>query len=135
MQYSGRNHKLRKNGTEDSITVDPLIDNLRCSGMVELKTFTYMRGRTLSDAIVVIDEAQETTPHIAKLMLTRAGQNSKFIFLGDPTDNQNDNTLVDSRSNGLVYLVERMKDSNLTGHMTLNQVERSPLARLAEKML
>ena len=81
---------------------------------------------------MIVDEAQETTPHIAKLMLTRAGQNSKFIFIGDPTDNQIDNSLVDSRSNGLVYLVERLKNSNLTGHITLSEVERSPLAKLAE---
>jgi PhoH-like ATPase len=133
--FSGRNRKLKKNSSEDNFSVDSMIENLRYTGVIDMKTFTYMRGRTLSDAIVIVDEAQETTPHIAKLMLTRAGQNSKFIFIGDPTDNQIDNSLVDSRSNGLVYLVERLKDSALTGHVTLSQVERSPLARLAEKAL
>lgn len=136
LMYSGRGRKGRKtSGPDDRVTVDSMIESLRASGSIDMKTFTYMRGRTLSDALVIIDEAQETTPHIAKLMLTRAGQNSKFILIGDPTDNQIDNALVDSRSNGLVYLVERLKDSALTGHVTLNQVERSPLARLAEKAL
>lgn len=135
LMYCGRNRKPRKNGSEDNISVDAIIDNLKCTGVIDMKTFTYMRGRTLTDAIVIVDEAQETTPHIAKLMLTRAGQNSKFIFIGDPIDNQIDNTLVDSHSNGLVYLVEKLKESTLTGHVTLSQVERSPLAKLAEKAL
>ena len=135
LMYCGRNRKPRKNCSEDDVMVDSIIENFKSSGVIDMKTFTYMRGRTLADAFVIVDEAQETTPHIAKLMLTRAGQNSKFVFIGDPTDNQIDNTLVDSRSNGLVYLIEKLKDSSLTGHVTLNQVERSPLARLAEKVL
>lgn len=132
LMYRERSRKPRKNCAEDNVTVDSLIEHFKNTGVIDMKTFTYMRGRTLSDAIVIVDEAQETTPHIAKLMLTRAGQNSKFIFIGDPTDNQIDNSLVDSRSNGLVYLVERLKNSNLTGHITLSEVERSPLAKLAE---
>jgi len=135
LMYCGRSRKPKKNYSEDNVSVDAIIENLKSSGVIDMKTFTYMRGRTLSDAIVIVDEAQETTPHIAKLMLTRAGQNSKFIFIGDPTDNQIDNALVDSHSNGLVYLVDKLKESTLTGHVTLSQVERSPLARLAEKAL
>ena len=135
LMYCGRGRKPRKNCSDDNLMADSILENFRNSGVIDMKTFTYMRGRTLSDAFVIVDEAQETTPHIAKLMLTRAGQNSKFVFIGDPTDNQIDNALVDSRSNGLVYLVEKLKESSLTGHVTLNQVERSPLARLAEKTL
>lgn len=126
--------------TEDSegarkpeFSVDDFIEHFRQQGIIETKTFTYMRGRTLSDALVIVDEAQQTTPHLAKLMLTRAGFGSKFVFLGDPTDNQIDNLLVDAKSNGLVYTVEKMKGYDLTGHVTLMQVERSPLAKLAEK--
>lgn len=135
LMLSGRGRKPRKNNQDDYVSVDVMLESLRYSGVIEMKTFTYMRGRTLTDAFVIVDEAQETTPHLAKLMLTRAGQNTKFVFIGDPSDNQIDNTLVDSRSNGLVYLVERLKDSPLTGHVTLSQVERSPLASLAEKAL
>lgn len=120
---------------EDGFHVEQFIDEYRRRGIFEIKTFTYMRGRSISDAIVIVDEAQEITPHLAKLMLTRAGEHAKFIFLGDPSDNQIDNVLVDSKSNGLVYVVERMKEHALTGHVNLRQVERSALASLAEKNL
>lgn len=116
-------------------TVDNFIETYRQKGIIETKTFTYMRGRTLSNAFVIVDEAQELTPHLAKLMLTRAGFGSKFVFIGDPTDNQIDNVLVDARSNGLVYTVEKMKPFNLSGHVSLKHVERSPLASLAERYM
>ncbi len=123
----------RDNFSKPSFTVDSFIEDYRQHGIIETKTFTYMRGRTLSDALVIVDEAQEITPHLAKMMLTRAGFGSKFVFLGDPTDSQIDNVLVDERSNGLVYTIEKMKPFNITGHVTLNKVERSPLAQIAEK--
>jgi PhoH-like ATPase len=116
-------------------TADNFIEQLRLTGALEIKTFNYMRGRTLDRAVVVIDEAQQITPHLAKLMLTRAGKDSKFIFLGDPTDNQIDSVLVDSKSNGLVYLIDKMKNHDITGHVTLQNVERSELATLAESTL
>jgi len=132
-----RNHKKYDLDDLDkpAYTVDDFIDMYAQQGTIETKTFTYMRGRTLSDAIVVVDEAQEITPHLSKLMLTRAGFGSKFVFIGDPTDNQIDNVLVDARSNGLVYTIEKMKTSNITGHVTLKQVERSPLAKVAEQQM
>lgn len=68
-------------------------------------------------------------------MLTRAGFGAKFVFLGDPSDNQIDNVLVDARSNGLVYTVERMKAFDITGHVALEEVERSPLAGIAERYM
>jgi PhoH-like ATPase len=114
-------------------SVDNFIETYRQKGIIETKTFTYMRGRTLSNALVIVDEAQELTPHLAKLMLTRAGFGSKFVFIGDPSDNQIDNVLVDAKSNGLVYTVEKMKQFNITGHVSLKQVERSPLASIAER--
>lgn len=116
-------------------SVDDFIEQYRKYGVIETKTFTYMRGRTLSDALVIVDEAQEITPHLAKLMLTRAGFGSKFVFIGDPSDNQIDNVLVDAKSNGLVYTIEKMKPYALTGHVCLKQVERSPLAEIAEKAM
>lgn len=124
--------KGRFNG-KPSFTVEDFIEQYRQRGMIETRTFTYMRGRTFTNALVIVDEAQEMTPHIAKLMLTRAGYDSKFIFLGDPSDNQIDSHYVDSKSNGLVYTVEKMKAHDITGHVTLNRVERSPLAKIAER--
>jgi len=120
-------------GGKPAFTVDDFIEQYRHRGVIETKTFTYMRGRTFTNAFIIVDEAQEMTPHLAKLMLTRAGQNSKFIFLGDPSDNQIDNHYVDSKSNGLIYTVEKMKPFNITGHVSLKRVERSPLAEVAER--
>lgn len=116
-----------------TFTVEDFIEQYRQRGVIETKTFTYMRGRTFTNSFIIVDEAQEMTPHLAKLMLTRAGHNSKFIFLGDPSDNQIDNHYVDARSNGLIFTVEKMKDFDITGHVTLNKVERSPLAQIAER--
>lgn len=120
-------------GTKPSFTVEDFIEQYRQRGVIETKTFTYMRGRTFTNAFIIVDEAQEMTPHLAKLMLTRAGQHSKFVFLGDPSDNQIDNHYVDSKSNGLIYTVEKMKEYNITGHVSLKRVERSPLAEIAER--
>lgn len=118
-----------------SKNVENFLEYFRDKGIIETKTFTYMRGRTFNNSFVIVDEAQEITPHLAKLMLTRAGFNSKFVFLGDPSDNQIDNTLVDSKSNGLVYTIEKMKEYSITGHVTLKKVERSLLAALAESSM
>lgn len=120
-------------GHKPTFTVEDFIEQYRQRGVIETKTFTYMRGRTFTNSFIIVDEAQEMTPHLAKLMLTRAGHNSKFIFLGDPSDNQIDNHYVDARSNGLIFTVEKMKSFNITGHVTLNKVERSPLAQVAER--
>jgi len=136
--------ELTKDGVKDgakatvrfhkpSFTVEDFIEQYRQRGIIETKTFTYMRGRTFTNALIIVDEAQEMTPHLAKLMLTRAGRDSKFIFLGDPSDNQIDNHYVDSKSNGLIYTVEKMKPYTITGHVTLKRVERSPLAKIAEQ--
>jgi len=127
--------KIGGESPKPKFSVDDFIEQYSEAGVIESKTFTYMRGRTLANAMVIIDEAQEMTPHLAKLMLTRAGMDAKFVMIGDPTDNQIDNTLVDSRSNGLVYVVEKMKGYDITGHVSLEEVERSPLAKIAEECL
>lgn len=134
--------KLKKNSgrgfvyhEKPAFSAEGFLEQYREAGVIEMKTFAFMRGRTLSNAMVIIDEAQEITPHLAKLMLTRAGQGAKFVMIGDPSDNQIDNTLVDSRSNGLVYVIEKMKSYEITGHISLEEVERSPLAKVAEECL
>lgn len=141
-QFIEKNDKLEKNArkrgesTEKPVfSVENFLHQYKEAGIIEMKTFAFMRGRTLSNSMVIIDEAQEMTPHLAKLMLTRAGMNAKFVMIGDPSDNQIDNTLVDSKSNGLVYVVEKMKPYGITGHIALEEVERSPLAKIAEECL
>lgn len=133
--------KLKNNSKKNQFQEKPafnaecFLDQYREAGVIEMKTFAFMRGRTLSNSLVIIDEAQEMTPHLAKLMLTRAGLGAKFVMIGDPSDNQIDNTLVDSKSNGLVYVIEKMKSYDITGHVSLEEVERSPLAKIAEECL
>lgn len=131
--------KKGKNNSDYSdkrmFSVEDFLQQYREAGVIEMKTFAFMRGRTLSNSMVIIDEAQEMTPHLAKLMLTRAGQGAKFVMIGDPSDNQIDNVFVDSKSNGLVYVVEKMKPYKITGHITLEEVERSSLAKIAEECL
>lgn len=121
-----------RNGAKSA---DQLLEELRERGLIEMKTFTYMRGRSFYNDFVIIDESQQMTPHLVKLMLTRAGENTKIVMLGDPSDNQIDSLLVDSKSNGLVYAVERLKEHDLSGHITLSQVERSKLSEMAGKLL
>ncbi|MCA9491669.1 MAG: PhoH family protein, partial [Myxococcales bacterium] len=80
-----------------------------------------------------VDEAQNLTPHEIKTVLTRAGEGTKVVLTGDPE--QIDNPYVDALSNGLTYTVERFKQSELAGHVTLRKGERSPLAELAAQLL
>jgi PhoH-like ATPase len=93
----------------------------------------YIRGRSLSNIIFIVDEAQNLTPHEVKTIITRAGENSKFIFTGDIY--QIDTPYLDSQSNGLSYLIDRIKDHPLYAHITLEKGERSELANLANELL
>jgi PhoH-like ATPase len=94
---------------------------------------TYIRGRNLSRIFFIIDEAQNLTPHEVKTIITRAGEGTKVIFTGDPY--QIDTPYLDSRSNGLTYLIDKMKGTSLYAHITLEKGERSQLAELASDLL
>ncbi|MFT6872617.1 MAG: PhoH-like ATPase [Roseivirga sp.] len=93
----------------------------------------YIRGRSLSNIYFIVDEAQNLTPHEIKTVITRAGENTKIVFTGDV--NQIDTPYLDSQSNGLSYLIDRVKDHPLYAHITLEKGERSELANLASDML
>ena len=93
----------------------------------------YIRGRSLSNIIFIIDEAQNLTPHEVKTIITRAGENTKIIFTGDIF--QIDTPYLDTHSNGLSYLIDKMKNHPLYAHMTLEKGERSELANVASLML
>ncbi|MEK6778019.1 MAG: PhoH family protein [bacterium] len=102
-------------------------------GTIQLEALTYIRGRSLPHQYLIVDEAQNLTPHEIKTVITRAGQGTKVVLTGDPY--QIDNPYVDSSSNGLTYVVERFKGEPLSGHVTLSKGERSELAELAAKIL
>jgi PhoH-like ATPase len=93
----------------------------------------YIRGRSLSDVFFIVDEAQNLTPHEVKTVISRAGENTKIIFTGDVF--QIDTPYLDTQSNGLSYLIDRLKGQNLYAHITLEKGERSDLANLANEFL
>ena len=102
-------------------------------GLLEVEPLTYIRGRSLPNQYMIIDEAQNLTPHEVKTILTRAGEGTKVVLTGDPF--QIDNPYVDSASNGLTYLVERFKGESIAATVTLSKGERSPLAEIASNRL
>ena len=102
-------------------------------GILEIEPLTYIRGRSIPKQYMIVDEAQNLTPHEIKTIITRAGEGTKIILTGDPY--QIDNPYVDSSSNGLTYAVEKFKGQSIAGHVTLTKGERSPLAELAANIL
>ena len=109
----------------------PAIDDYLDYGFVELEPLTYIRGRSLPNQFIIIDEAQNLTPHEMKTIITRAGENTKIVLTGDPY--QIDIPYLDSESNGLSMAVEKMKKEDIVGNITLEKGERSKLANIAAK--
>jgi len=102
-------------------------------GILEIEPLTYIRGRSIPKQFMIVDEAQNLTPHEIKTIITRAGEGTKIVLTGDPY--QIDNPYVDSSSNGLAYVVEKFKGQEISGHVTLTKGERSCLAELAANLL
>jgi PhoH-like ATPase len=106
---------------------------LMAMGLLDIEPLTYIRGRSIPNQYLIVDEAQNLTPHEIKTIVTRAGEGTKIVLTGDPY--QIDNPYVDSSSNGLSYLVERFKNERISAHVTLTRGERSELAELAANLL
>ena len=102
-------------------------------GMIEVEPLTYIRGRSMPNQYLIVDEAQNLTPHEIKTIITRAGEGTKVVLTGDPY--QIDNPYIDSSSNGLSFVVDRFKEEPIAGHITLVKGERSDLAELAATLL
>ena len=102
-------------------------------GIIEVQALTFIRGRSIANAFIIIDETQNTNLHEIKTILTRVGENTKIVLTGDPE--QIDNTYVDSVSNGLSIVAERFKTHSIAGHIQLIKGERSALATLASNTL
>ena len=124
-------HDRRAENDDDN--VQRKVNKLLKDHVVELEALTYIRGRSIPRQFVIIDEAQNLTPHEVKTIISRAGENTKMVFTGDP--NQIDNPYLDSSSNGLSYAVERLKGHGIYGHITLSKSERSPLSAIAADFL
>lgn len=117
----------------DSHSTEQRIAKLLADGQLVLEPLTYIRGRSIPHQVIIIDEAQNLSPHEVKTIVSRVGEGTKIIFTGDIE--QIDNPYLDSSSNGLSYLVDRMKGMGLVGHITLAKSERSQLASLATERL
>ena len=102
-------------------------------GYIEIEPLTYIRGRSIPNQYMIVDEAQNLTPHEVKTIITRVGDGTKIILTGDPY--QIDNPYVDAGNNGLTTVVERFKNEPIAGHVTLTRGERSALAELASNIL
>lgn len=126
--FLGEKHK--KNG---KLTLQEKIQSIIDSNVLVLEALTYIRGRSIPGQFVIVDEAQNLTPHEVKTIISRAGEDTKMILTGDPY--QIDNPYLDSSSNGLTYAAERFKGQPIHGHITLEKSERSKLAALAAELL
>ncbi|MBU9711262.1 PhoH family protein [Evansella tamaricis] len=102
-------------------------------GSIEVEALTYIRGRSIPDQFIIIDEAQNLTKHEVKTILTRVGEGSKIVLMGDPK--QIDHPYLDEYTNGLTYVTERLKHLSETGHMKFEKGERSSLAQMAADLL
>jgi len=110
-----------------------LIQEMQDNGKLEISPLAYIRGRSLNHIFFIVDEAQNLTPHEVKTIITRAGEGTKIIFAGDIY--QIDTPYLDSRSTGLSYVMDRMKQQSVHAHVTLEKGERSELAELASDLL
>jgi len=113
----------------DKVTLDMYMEE----GKIEVEAMTFIRGRSIANAFIIIDEAQNMTKHEIKTVLTRVGEGTKIILTGDIE--QIDNVYLDETSNGLTYVIDRFKDQACAGHITLVKGERSKIATLAAKLL
>jgi PhoH-like ATPase len=114
-------------------SLEQRIKQLMEAGQVVLEPLTYIRGRSIPNQFMIVDEAQNLTPHEVKTIASRVGEGTKLVLTGDAT--QIDNPYLDSSSNGLSYLVERLKGKSIVGHITLAKSERSELASLVTAAL
>ncbi|MCK5844390.1 MAG: PhoH family protein [Victivallales bacterium] len=124
---------LMHSDKKDSQAVRKAIDDLMDNDLLEMEALTYIRGRSIPRQYLIVDEAQNLTPHEIKTIVSRAGEATKVVLTGDPQ--QIDNPYLDSESNGLIYAVERLKKLKLHGHVTLKKSERSSLAAAAAEYL
>ncbi len=118
-----------KENDERTVRINDMLE----SGKLEIAPLAYIRGRSLDHIYFIVDEAQNLTPHEIKTIITRAGEGTKVVFTGDPS--QIDTPYLDMRSTGFNYLINRMQGQAIYAHVTLEKGERSALAELASDML
>ncbi len=135
---SGKEAKKDKGDKNENVkaksnNIETMVHYFKEKGQLELEAITYIRGRTMPRQYLVVDEAQNLTPHEVKTILTRAGEGTKIVLTGDPQ--QIDHPYLDASSNGLTYIVEKFKGVKLAGHVTFVKGERSELAQTAAELI
>ena len=118
-----------EDNTTEGTPIDKLSFNVTPPELIDISIFL----RSLQKSFFIVDEAQNLTPHEIKTIISRAGENTKIVFAGDI--NQIDTPYLDSQSNGLSYLIDKLKGQKLYSHVTLRKGERSDLANLANELL
>ena len=117
----------------ESRSTEQRMDQLMATGKLIMEPLTYIRGRSIPHQFMIVDEAQNLSPHEVKTIVSRVGEGTKIVLAGDI--GQIDNPYLDAASNGLAHLIERMKGQRIAGHVTMSKTERSELASLAADML
>lgn len=131
--FDNLDYILSCSGSIDSYKGQPSYEFLLDKGWIVVEPLTYMRGRSIPNQYMIIDESQNLTPHEIKSIITRAGHGTKIVLTGDPY--QIDHPFLDASTNGVSYVVNRLKGQDIYGHMSLYKGERSELAELASNLL
>lgn len=132
---SKKKETKQQSKTSNELTTKVIVNKLFTSGIIVMQVIGHLRGRSITDTIFIIDEAQNIEPSVIKSIVTRAGKGSKFVFIGDPT--QIDNPELNEQYNGLVYLSEKFKNEPSCWQVALDDKEsvRSKLAYIAAQIL
>jgi PhoH-like ATPase len=133
MQPLFDNLKFIKSQFKETEKKSKILDELQQNGKLSITALAFIRGRSLSNIMFIVDEAQNLTPHEMKTIITRAGEGTKIVFTGDIA--QIDTPYMDEQSNGLAYLIDKMKGQPLFSHIKLEKGQRSALANLANELL
>lgn len=133
MQPLWDNFNFIRSQTKETSRKGQTITKLKEDGTIEITALTFIRGRSLSNVFFIVDEAQNLTPHEIKTIITRAGEGTKIVFTGDV--HQIDTPYMDEKTNGLSYVIDRLKGSQLFAHIKLEKGVRSELANLANTLL
>jgi PhoH-like ATPase len=125
--------KPGRKSKDNLMSSDPYLELMQQRGLIEIEAISFIRGRSIPNAYIIIDEAQNLSMHELKTIVTRVGEGTKIVLTGDIE--QIDNVDVDAYTNGLTYAIEKFKEFPIAAHVTLLKGERSPLATLASKIL
>ena len=133
IEYIKKQNEVKGKGKVSMEKITPLLNPAECKDILEVLPLTYIRGSSISNAFIIVDEAQNATPSEMKTIITRVGENSKLVLTGDI--DQIDNRFLSRECNGLTMAIKKFWGHSLYSHVTLKNVERSPLAELAAKVL